>query len=475
MMRTREAASAIGLAVSLSLSLIATSAGAENRRSIETELISLIESQSRGGGLADFVLPDSDDFASIPQDPLNPLSAEKVALGRLLFHETAVGTATPAVDRRETYGCASCHHAGAGFKSGIPQGIADGGSGFGRRGELRRLARGMDVGAADGDPAKPDVQPVATPTALNVAYQDVMLWNGALGGRVGGVNDGIVKHPDFGPPGAMVNRFGLSGVETQVLAGTRVHRLSFDADSIVHTDATYRRLYEAAFPDGDTGFVPAGSTVTPEALGAAKAIAAFERTLLANRAPFQRWLRGERRAMTVQQLRGARLFFGKAGCVGCHTGPALSTWPDADAERLFFAVGFSDLNPRDRRVHGTVPDADSRGRGGLTDDPGDDYAFKVPQLYNLRDSRALGHGASFTKVRDVVLYKNAGRAQNGHGTNLAAGFVPLGLNGREIGDLTIFVREALRDRSLSRYRPDELPSGNCLPVADFKSALHLRC
>lgn len=460
---------------------IATNAGAENRRDIEADLIELLEGHAPNGRVEDFLLPEAGDLASVPADPLNPLTPAKVELGRLLFHETAVGTATPAADRRETYACASCHHAAAGFKAGVPQGIADGGSGFDRDGRSRRLARGLDAAAADGDPAKPDLQPVATPAALNAAYQDVMLWNGALGGRAGGVNEDVARRPDFGPPGLFVNRFGLSGLETQVLAGTRVHRLSFD-DSILQRDPAYRALYAEAFGEGpDASLIPAGSEVTREALGAALAIAAYERTLLADRAPFQRWLRGERRAMTKRQLRGARLFFGKAGCADCHTGPALSSWPGAPEEELFFAAGFADLDTGHRRVHGTVPDADSRGRGGFTDRAEDDYRFKVPQLYNLRDTRVLGHGASFRSVGDVIRYKNAGiaapgDAQNGHGTNVDASLVaPLGLDEEEIVDLTRFVKRALHDPALERYVPSELPSGNCFPVADFESALDLRC
>ena len=218
--------------------------------------------------------------------------------------------------------------------------------------------------------------------------------------------------------------------------------------------------------------------VTPEALGAAKAIAAYERTLLANRSPFQRWLRGEERAMSRRELRGARLFFGKAGCVACHTGPALSSWPGAGEEEMFFAVGFRDFDTSHRRIHGTVPDADSRGRGGFTGRAADDYAFKVPQLYNLRDTRVLGHGASFRSVRDVIRYKNAGAgpgdAQNGHGTNVST-MAPLGLDEREIRQLNRFVKRALHDPSLDRYVPAALPSGNCFPVADFRAALDLGC
>ena len=452
-------------------------------------LVELLEQNSLTGSHEDFILPDSDDLAAIPQDlDTNPLTPEKIALGRLLFHETAVGTATSAPDRVETYACASCHHAAAGFKSGIAQGLGDGGSGFGRDGSRRRLARGLDPNAGDTDPAKPDFQPVTSPTVLNSAYQDVMLWNGALGSRPGSVNiDEITlenKKPDFGPLDAKVNQFGLPGLETQVLAGTRVHRLSFDDGSILTEHPDYARMYAAAFPDGpDESLIPPGSLVSAEALGAALAIAAYERTVLANRAPFQRWLRGDRGALRGRELAGAELFFGKAGCVRCHTGPALSSWPDAKEGELFFAVGFADLDTRRRDILGTVGDVDSRGRGGFTDTPADDFKFKVPPLYNLADTRVFGHGASFRSVRDVIRYKNAGivdpgDAQNGHGTNAIdpTGLTaPLGLTGREIGDLTRFVERSLHDPDLERYVPDSLPSGNCFPVADFRAATELRC
>ena len=137
------------------------------------------------------------------------------------------------------------------------------------------------------------------------------------------------------------------------------------------------------------------TTVTLEALGAAKAIAAYERTLLANQSPFQRWLKGDREAMSVQQLKGALLFFGKAGCSGCHTGPALSSKVGAEAEDVFFAIGFADFDTTASNIHGVVDDKTSRGRGGFTDD----YKFKIPQLYNLIDTNVFGHGASFTSVR----------------------------------------------------------------------------
>lgn len=445
------------------------------KEKLSQQLLDALELRAPGRGAAAFLLPDSDDFAAIPQDPNNPITAAKVRLGQLLFHETAFGTETPAPDRSETYSCATCHHAAAGFKSGATQGVGDGGSGFARDGKRRRLASGIDADAPEGHVNKPDFQPVTSPTALNAAYQDVMLWDGSLGNTNGGINSIAAKLYEVGPPDLHVNAFGLSGLETQVLAGTRVHRLRFDKGSILQTNNQYRRLYNKAYPDDHTGYIPAESSATPEALGAAKAIAAYERTLLANRAPFQQWLRGKEWAMSKRQLKGALLFFGKANCVSCHTGPALSSAVGASDDQIFFNVGFKNLNTNKKHIHGTVSEGVSRGRGNFTGNPNDDYKFKVTPLYNLKDTRVFGHGASFRTIRQLLRYKNRGKPQRRDTRNLAAGFRPLNLSYRELGQLETFLKSALYDAYLHRYQPRNIPSGNCFPAADFKSALDLRC
>ena len=132
-----------------------------------------------------YLLPESDDFDNIPQDPLNPLTQEKVDAGKLIYHDPAFATEGVAL-RAKTWSCATCHHARAGFKSGLIQGMGEGGEGFGVKGETRTW-HDPDIGTQDAD-----VQPVTSPTVLNVAYQDVMLWNGALGNASNGIiNAGI--------------------------------------------------------------------------------------------------------------------------------------------------------------------------------------------------------------------------------------------------------------------------------------------
>ena len=426
-----------------------------------------IIAESGGMGLTAFIMPASDDFDNIPQDPSNMLTQEKVVLGKLLYHETALATLGVNNDTSGTWSCASCHHAEAGFKAGVPQGIGEGGEGFGVAGEGRVLASGFD-GASMDPSLKPDVQPLTSPAVLNIAYQDVMLWNGQFGNAVDGiVNAGIDDSilATSGTPKAQ-NSLQLSGVETQAVAGTGVHRLKTSDDSIIQTNAEYIALFDAAYPNGSEDHT----------VDAAKAIAAFERTILANQSPFQEWLKGDDSAMNNAEIAGATLFFGKAGCVSCHTGPGLSSKAGASEDDMFFAIGFADFDPNHPQITGTVDDASSKGRGGFTREEADNYKFKVPQLYNLTDTSVFGHGASFTSVRDVVAYKNAAVAQKVlPASTFDPRFVSLGLTEEEIDQITAFLETGLYDPNLNRYVPVSLPSGNCFPVNDIVAKEDLGC
>ncbi|NNC84300.1 MAG: cytochrome-c peroxidase, partial [Flavobacteriales bacterium] len=81
-----------------------------------------LESISPTGDIDYFILPESDELQLIPQDPLNPLTESKVALGQFLFHETGLGILPMDDSNMEAFSCASCHHARAGFQAGVVQG-----------------------------------------------------------------------------------------------------------------------------------------------------------------------------------------------------------------------------------------------------------------------------------------------------------------------------------------------------------------
>ena len=422
----------------------------DNNEALDQELTSLLEA-ANADGKAFFTMPAANDYDKIPQDPNNPLTAEKVELGKMLYHETALSIHSKNPLTMGTYSCATCHFAQGGFASCKVQAVGDGGMGFGETGEGRDKSPIMSE-------ADVDVQPIKTPSSMNDAYQTVTLWNGALGGV--DVNIGTEAHWTPGT-GMATNNMGFYGLETQAIAGIKIHRLGIDPTFIDTTE--YKAMFDAAFPSVDVS-----ERYTRKYAGLA--IAAYERTLLSNEAPFQKWLKGDTKAMSTTEKEGANLFFGKAGCVECHTGPALNSM-------TFYGYGMNDL---DMAPGVYRPDADSDanlGRGGFTQKTEDMFKFKTPQLYNLADSPHYGHGSSFNTIREVVEYKNTGLPQNDKviPAQLAAAFKPLNLTTLEVTQLTEFLKTGLKDDNLMRYTPSQLPSGNCFPNNDPLSKLDLGC
>jgi cytochrome c peroxidase len=286
-----------------------------------------------------------------------------------------------------------------------------------------------------------------------------MLWNGGLGATV--VN--ATTQASWTGAAFSNNFLGYEGLETLGFAAIPKHRLFVDTAWLcANTD--YKNLFDEAFPN-----TPAASRVSITTVSLA--IAAYERTVLVNQSPFQRWLRGDKSALTNDENAGRQLFFGKAKCSSCHNGPALNSL-------AFYALGMSDFQ---QGVNGAINVSTSaiedKGRGGFTNRNGDMYKFKVPQLYNLKDVHYLGHGASFTSVEQVVRYLNAAIPQNLNVplARLPKQFVPLGLTDTEISQLVKFIEDGLYDPNLSRYVPTSVPSGNCIPNNDTQSKIDRGC
>ncbi len=399
------------------------------------ELVKQVAPYNRG--LEYFILPEASDLDKIPADPQNPLTPEKVRLGQLLFHETAL-TINPINPKHWQQGsCATCHFAEAGFRSNLAQGLGVGGLGANK-------SRHRDP---DTPPTEIDKLDILVPSVLNSAYQEVVPWDGRAG--VTGINakEPIIQEFD-------INRFKLQGLETQAIEGLNVHRMGTAA---IATIPEYQELFAKAFPDR-----PYVSAELEDLKRAGLALAAYNRTLLTNQAPFQNWLKGSENAMSAEELRGAIVFF-SSSCIKCHTGPNL-------ALTEFHALGFAD-HPNDLRGL-------NLGRGIVTKEAIDDFKFKVPQLYNLADSSPYGHGASFNTLREVVEYFNRGEPQNlaaKYSGNLSSIFRPLNLTENQINDITAFLETGLRDPNLIRYAPDHLPSGLCFPNNDPLSRKQLNC
>jgi cytochrome c peroxidase len=401
-------------------------------------------------------MPDPEQYDGIPQDPNNPLSVDKVKLGRMLFHETALGTQAREESGTGTYSCASCHHAAAGFQAGVQQGLGDGGVGFGVRGEARVIS-------SDYQQNEIDRQPMRSPTAMNGAFTPVTLWNGQFGAA--GPNVGTEANWTDGTPLA-VNALGYLGLETQAIAGLTVHRMA-PTPEFFEAVPGYLPLFDAAFPD-----FPVDNRYTVETAGLA--IAAYERTIMGYEAPFQQWLRGEHHAMSEQQKDGAIVFFGAGQCATCHNGPGLT-------DGGFHALGMPDMPGIEALDAGDdtygLSGADlALGRGGFTGQEGDKHAFKTPQLYNLKDSPFYGHGGTFYSLAEVIQYKVEGVAAKEEASSfLSDDFQSVALTTQQQHDLHEFLKHGLYDAHMDRYVPNSVLSGNCFPNNDPTSCEDLGC
>lgn len=437
------------LAILFSISFISC-ANDEPFDDTDTRLNQVIAEASDYVGKSHYILPYSDDFRRIPQDPQNLLSTAKVALGKNLFHETAFALDSKSESSMQTFSCASCHHAGAGFQAGTAQGIADGGVGFGMSGESRKMS-------SEFSPDSIDVQPLRSPSAMNLAYQTNLLWNG----QFGATNLNVGTEANWQKNDALrTNNLGYEGLETQAIAGLTVHRFKINEELI--RQYGYIEMWDAAFSNIDR-------SVRYNLEHAGQAIAAYERTLLSNNAPFQLWLRGDYTAMTTAQKEGAILFFGKAQCTSCHNGPAL-------AKMEFHCIGLDNFDGAEV-FHFNMTDPAITGRAQFTGRAEDMNTFKTPQLYNLKDSPFYGHGATFESIREIIEYKNEGIPENQDvdPTQLSEFFVPLNLSDEEMNNLTEFIENGLYDPNLDRYVPTELPSGFCFPNNDPVSRIDLGC
>ncbi|MCC0179358.1 cytochrome C peroxidase [Waterburya agarophytonicola K14] len=404
---------------------------------LSLKLKQLVKAASPNNKVESFILPEEQNFSAIPTDIQNPLTPEKIRLGKLLFHETAMTINPPNQKYWQQGSCATCHFAEAGFKSNLPLAFGVGGMGWNQDRKPDSEVSYTNI----------DKQKITAPSILNSAYQDVMLWDGRAGTYGMNSQEPFIQK-------TYINRYGLQGLETQAIDGIKTHKMGTAA---IATIPEYQKLFAEAFPDR-----PYLKAEIKDVKNAGLAIAAYERTILANQAPFQKWLKGDRDAMSSKELKGGIVFF-SSSCIHCHTGPNL-------AISNFRAVGFAD---HFQEISGL-----NLGRGKITRKAKDDFKFKVPQLYNLIDSSPYGHGASFKTLREVVEYFNDAEPQKKealYSGNLSVWFKPLNLSEEQLDDLTAFLETGLRDPNLTRYVPDRIPSGLCFPNNDPLSQKQLNC
>ena len=207
---------------------------------LDMELRNLVSEASPTKDLNYYILPTGSDLSVYPQDEVfNPLTPEKVELGKLLYFETGLAQDALKPEGMGTYSCSTCHIAEAGFKSGNFQGVADGGIGFGINGTSR--LRNLEY-----EEEEMDVQAARVLTMVNVGFVENTSWNGSFGAT--GVNVGTEEVWAESENTAR-NSMGMQGLETQNIDGILVHRLSYTPEVI--DSLGYKDLFDLAFSDVD--------------------------------------------------------------------------------------------------------------------------------------------------------------------------------------------------------------------------------
>ena len=332
-------------------------------------------------------LPPGFDPPFIPAD--NPQSPAKIALGEALF-------ADPRLSATGRYSCASCHEPARAFTDGRPVAVG-----------------------AHGDALRRNAMPLA-----NLAWSPAYTWADPSVRTL----EAQLLVPLMGEQPV---EMGLKGREGMVL------------DAFRH-DPELRLAFDAAFPE------VAGDAITLE--NVAKAIAAYERSLVSAGSPFDRYVfADERGALDDDARAGMALFFSsRTRCAECHAGitfagpPRTAKSPDVTA--IYANTGLYDVDDR-----GGYPAAD-QGLREMTGRAEDDGRFRVPTLRNVAVTAPYMHDGSIATLREVIEhYDRGGRARReGKAAPLRDPLIaPLGLTGREKGQLEAFLRSLTDPRFAS--------------------------
>ena len=230
----------------------------------------------------------------------------------------------------------------------------------------------------------------------------------------------------------------------------------------------------------------------------ARAIAEFEFTLTFANAPIDRFARGDTKAMTVPQKKGAIVFFGKGRCVQCHAVAGQSNEMFSDFRNHvigvpqvapFFGVGKGNII-----FDGPGKDEDF-GLEQVTGNPADRYKFRTSPLRNVALQPAFFHNGAFTRLEDAIRHHlnvfSSARSYNPIAAGLDADLTyrqgpiepvlaridpllatPIELSADEVNNLVAFVRDGLLDeratkQNLCRLVPQTVPSG--FPTMRFET------
>ena len=281
------------------------------------------------------------------------------------------------LSKNDSMNCASCHLPATGGAGPTPRA-------FGHGGELGRWA----------------------PSWVNSGYYTSLFWDGRA--------DSLEQQT-----GAMPGHMGPISAPGEM--GGDVKQIVDRLNSI----PGYKAEFEKAFGEGASG------------PNIAKAIASYERTLNATQSPFQRFVNGDKKAISASAKHGFAIFQGKGQCVICHAPPLLT-------DNGFHNIGVPQVGPLKEDL----------GRYDVTKKDGDKGRFKTPSLYNVGAFAFYMHDGAYSTLEQVVDHYN--RGGNPNVKNQDPMINKLNLTNNEKADLIAFLK-TLTDPRLDRIAEPKLP------------------
>jgi cytochrome c peroxidase len=376
-------------------------------------------------------------WAGLPPVPVpaeNPITEPKRVLGKILFWEEQLSS-------DGTVACGTCHRPSAGGADpragrhpGVDKGTIDDVMGSPGIVSLDRDGRARPnalFGSA------PQITPRLAPSNFAAIWADELFWDGRAGSQF---EDPLTGKVAIARGGALENQAlaALLNEAEMAKAGrswadvgadlTRAKPLAFatslppDTAAAIASNPTYAALFEAAFGDG---------AITPVRI--AFALATYQRTLVADQTPYDRFAAGDTAALSARALYGWKALQA-FHCTACHTPPLFTN-------NEFFQIGV-------RRA-----DFD-RGRENVTGDPEDAGEMKVPSLRNAALRPRFMHTGEFTSLGAAIrFYINTLALPERDGIP-GAGLYTFNMSNVDESDLREFIATALTD---PRVRDETYP------------------
>jgi cytochrome c peroxidase len=445
------------------LTIVATTSAQANDSALNDQLSALLRLHGFTGRVGQ----------SLEQRLGRQIDNQLADLGRLAFHDSILGL-------NDDNSCAGCHAAPLGF------------------GDSQSIAIGVENNNIVGpDRIGPRNQRRA-PMVLNNVFFPALMWNSRFNSLSGDPFDNSAGFQFPFPEG-----LSLSGLEHLLTAQAFIPTtekpemagfhpsVPGSNDGIraavverLNADAEYVKLFGKHFRE-----VKVGGPITYAML--AMALAEFEFTLVFADAPIDKFARGLKNAMTVDEKRGAILFFGSANCVSCHAVAGQSNEMFSDFSQ--HVAGIPQIAPVVGNVTFDGPGANEDfGLEQVTGDPNDRYAFRSSPLRNLALQPTFFHNGSFTRLEDAVRYHLDAIGSAPLYDPAAAGVdvdlqgpmgpmepvldridpalaTPITLTDDEFRQLVAFLRNGLLDpkanaHNLRKLIPARLPSGRAVHV-----------